>query len=167
MIDKVKIIYKGDKLMALYYMGLGVFLIFAAVCLFLFTSRIGWFSLAIGLSLFGMLCACKGFIIYNVAKQRYAHYDKIETLSLRELKEEIDYNQYRLNKKAQNRPRYIYGLVVCFILLLIGMAIQQKGYTIGILVPIMFYTGTEIAVTLLTEFRLWEYQRQLEKEMNF
>jgi hypothetical protein len=35
------------------------------------------------------------------------------------------------------------------------------------LVPIMFYTGTEIAVTLLTEFRLWEYQRQLEKEMNF
>jgi hypothetical protein len=166
-LDRTRIIYKGDKLMAMYYIGLATFLLCSALLLYLFTTKIGWTSLAIGLAAFGFLCGGKGIMIYRVAKGRISYYLNVKSLGLGELKEEMDYNLFRLKKKESNRPKYIYGLAICFILMVIGIAIGEKGYTIGTLVPIMFYTGTEIAVTLLTEFRLWEYHRQLEKEMEY
>jgi hypothetical protein len=163
MLDKILIIYKGDKLMAAYYLGFATFLIFSAIFLYIFTIKIGWLRLSIGLFIFGLLCLGKGIMIWIVSKDRYNFYKSKKELSLPIVKEEHDYNFYRLQKKALNRRRYIYTLIVCFFLLIGGFLIGEKVLAIGLLVPIMLYSSTEFCVILLTEFRLWEYQRLIEK----
>ncbi len=164
LLEKALIIYKGDKLMAAYYVGFATTLLLSAVFLYFFTLRIGWFYLAIGLFILGIFCMVKGIFIYRVAYNRHKFYSEKSALSVSDVKSESDYNMYRLEKKQLNRRRYLYSLVFCFILLVLGILAGEKGFSIGTLVPIMLYAGTEFCVTLLTEFRLWEYQRQLEKE---
>jgi hypothetical protein len=163
MIEKTRIVYKGDKIMAFYYLGFGVTLLLCSVFLFLFTIKIGWFYLAIGLGLISALCLGKGFTILSVANNRLKFYNTKESLDGEILKSEKEYNEYRLSKKALNRRRYIYTLLFGMICIIFGLIVGEKGLAIGTFVPIMLYAGTELGVTLLTEFRLWEYQRQLDK----
>jgi hypothetical protein len=163
MIDKTKIIYKGDMIMSHYYFGFATALLLSSVFLYFFTMRIGWLYLSDGLGILGLFCMGKGIMLYRIAKERHHYYSQKSTLSLSEIKTEMEYNKYRLDKKSINRRRYLYTVLISIILLIIGLAINQKGFAIGTFVPIILYAGTEFCVGLLTEFRLWEYHRQMEK----
>jgi hypothetical protein len=72
-------------------------------------------------------------------------------------------NHKRLDKKAMNRRRYLYTLLSGIVLLIGGIIFGESGLAIGSFVPVILYAGIEFCVSLLSEFRLWEYQRQLEK----
>jgi hypothetical protein len=164
MIEKTKIIYKGDMIMSHYYFGFATAMLFSCIFLYFFTMRIGWLFLSYGLGLLGLFCMGKGLMLYKIAKERYLYYSGKNTLTPQEIKEEMNYNMYRLDKKSVNRRRYLYTIMACLLFLFIGWIIDQKGFAIGTLVPIILYAGTEFCVGLLTEFRLWEYHRQMEKE---
>jgi MFS family permease len=163
MIEKTRIIYKGDVIMSHYYFGFATALLLSSIFLYFFTVKIGWLFLSYGLGILGLFCFGKGIFIYKIAKERYNFYQSKNMLSMKEINDEIKYNKYRLDKKAINRRRYLYTIIVSIIFLFIGIVLNQKGFAIGTLVPIILYAGTEFCVGLLTEFRLWEYQRQMEK----
>jgi hypothetical protein len=116
-----------------------------------------------GLAIFGSYALVKGMLIYKVSVARFNYFKEKESLSLSDLKSEKDYNFYRLKKKEINRRRYIYTLIIGSIVAVLGIVIGEKGLIIGTIVPIVLFAGVEFSVGLLTEFRLWEYQRQLEK----
>lgn len=164
MIEKTRIVYKGDQLMSWFYIGIGSFFLVCGLFLFLFTIKIGWLYLALGLSIFGSYALVKGILIYRVSAARFEFYKNKESLSLTDIKSEKEYNYYRLKKKEVNRRRYIYTLVIGSFIAVLGIVIGEKGLIIGTIVPIVLFAGVEFSVGLLTEFRLWEYQRQLEKE---
>lgn len=164
MIEKTRIVYKGDQLMSWFYIGIGSFFLICGLFLYLFTVKIGWLYLALGLAIFGSYAFVKGILIYRVSVARYAYYIGKESLSLSDLKSEKEYNFYRLKKKEVNRRRYIYTLVIGSAMAVLGIILGEKGLIIGTIVPIVLFAGIEFSVGLLTEFRLWEYQRQLEKE---
>ena len=65
-----------------------------------------------------------------------------------------------------NRRRYLYTLLSGVFLLSVGIIFGEKGLAIGSFVPVILYAGIEFCISLLSEFRLWEYQRQLEKQQN-
>ncbi len=163
MIEKTKIIYKGDMIMSHYYFGFATFLLLSSLFLYFFTLKIGWLFLIYGLAVLGLFCLGKGLALYKISKERFNYYKNKNTLTQSELDAEMEYNKYRLDKKAVNRRRYLYTVLASILLLVIGYIINQKGFAIGTLVPIILYAGTEFCIGLLTEFRLWEYQRQLEK----
>ncbi len=149
--------------MSHYYFGFATLLLFSSIFLYLFTVKMGWLYLIIGLSLLSIFCFGKGFFLNKISRARYKYYENKDFLSISEIKAEINYNKYRLEKKALNRRLYLYTVIVCMALLFAGILINEKGLAIGTFVPIILYAGTEFCVGLLTEFRLWEYQRQLEK----
>ncbi len=163
MLDKTIIIYKGDQLTAYFYLGLGMFMVLASGFLFAFTQKIGWFYLAIGLSLFAAFSIGKAVYVYFKANQKLGYFNQLMQLSNGDLKQEIVENHKRLDKKALNRRRYLYTLISAFVLLIGGIIFGETGLAIGSFVPVILYAGIEFCVSLLSEFRLWEYQRQLEK----
>ncbi|MFM2394512.1 MAG: hypothetical protein RLZZ546_2494 [Bacteroidota bacterium] len=149
--------------MAWFYIGIGSFFLVCSSFLYFFTIKVGWLYLAMGLAIFGSYALVKGMLIYKVSVARFNYFKEKESLSLSDLKSEKDYNFYRLKKKEINRRRYIYTLIIGSIVAVLGIVIGEKGLIIGTIVPIVLFAGVEFSVGLLTEFRLWEYQRQLEK----
>lgn len=164
MLDKALIIYKGDQYTSYIYLGLGIFFGISAAGLFVFTLKIGWYFLAIGLSLLAAFSIGKAIYVFYKAKYRIEYFKGVSLLEGAELEVEIQYNQQRLHKKGLNRRRYLYTLVGGFILLFGGIIFGEKGWAIGSFVPVLLYAGIEFSMGLLSEFRLWEYQRQLEKQ---
>jgi hypothetical protein len=45
----------------------------------------------------------------------------------------------------------------------LGIFSDSKSIIMGTLIPIALFSGIEFCISLLTEFRLWEYNRHLEK----
>ena len=166
MLDKALIIYKGDQYTSYIYLGLSLFFGISAALLFVFTLKIGWFFLAIGLSILAVFSAGKAIYVYFKAKDRILYFQKQTSLEGSILDSEIQYNQQRLLKKGLNRRRYLYTLLGGFFLLVCGIVFGEKGWAIGSFVPVLLYAGIEFSAGLLSEFRLWEYQRQLEKHQN-
>lgn len=163
MLDKAIIIYKGDQLTAYFYLGLSVFLGTSAGFLFGFTLKIGWYYLAIGLMLLALFSAGKAVYVYFKAKNKLNYMTSLAILEKQTLQQEIEENSSRLQKKANNRRKYMYTLLIGFGFLIFGIIAGEKGLSIGSWVPVILYAGIEFCVSLLSEFRLWEYQRQLEK----
>lgn len=166
MLDKALIIYKGDQYTSYIYLGLSLFFGISAALLFVFTLKIGWFFLAIGLSILAVFSAGKAIYVYFKAKDCILYFQKLTSLEGSILDNEIQYNQQRLLKKGLNRRRYLYTLLGGFFLLVGGIVFGEKGWAIGSFVPVLLYAGIEFSAGLLSEFRLWEYQRQLEKHQN-
>jgi hypothetical protein len=164
MLDKALIIYKGDQYTSYIYLGLSLFFGIGAAFLFGFTVKIGWFFLAIGLSMLAVFSVGKAVYVYFKAKDRIQYFQNLSTLEGSNLANEVLYNQQRLLKKGLNRRRYLYTLVGGFFLLIGGIIFGEKGWAIGSFVPVLLYAGIEFSAGLLSEFRLWEYQRQLEKK---
>ncbi|MBL0081300.1 MAG: hypothetical protein IPP37_02125 [Saprospiraceae bacterium] len=166
MLDKALIIYRGDQYTSYIYLGLSLFFGVSAAMLFVFTLKIGWFFLAIGLSMLAVFSVGKAVYVYFKAKDRILFFQKLTTLEGDNLETEIQYNQQRLHKKGLNRRRYLYTLLGGFFLLIGGIIFGEKGWAIGSFVPVLLYAGIEFSAGLLSEFRLWEYQRKLEKNQN-
>ena len=68
MLDKALIIYKGDQYTSYIYLVLSLFFGIGAAFLFGFTVKIGWFFLAIGLSMLAVFSVGKAVYVYFKAK---------------------------------------------------------------------------------------------------
>jgi hypothetical protein len=165
MIDKAKIIYKGDMITGIIFMVVGFVAGLISLLLFLFASKVGFYFLAIGMSIFSLYGFVKGILLYVVGKSRYKHYLKFDELSLIQTQNEIKYTQYRLDKKVKNRRRYAWTFVIASLIGFAGIFTQEKGLIIGTVIPIALFAASEFSMGLLVEFRLWEYQRRLSKSI--
>jgi hypothetical protein len=166
MIDKARIIYKGDFLAGSFYLLVGVFFLFTTGLLHFFAHSIGATILAIGFFMFFLYSVGKGIAIMIASKKRQNFYSSIDTMNATHLKEEIAYTDYRLSKKQTNRRRYIYVTIVATLAAVGGVFTSQKGMISGTAIPIAMISAIEFAIGLMTEFRLTEYLRQLRKMEN-
>lgn len=163
MIEKTIAIYKGEVYRSHFYFGFGTFLLLSSLFLYAFTHKIGWAYLSLGLFIFSIYSFIKGLYVNITYRKRLAYYKSKTELTLKEITEEFNYNQIRINKRINNRRRYMYVMILAIIIMIAGVLLNEKGLSIGTFVPIILVAATEFCETLLTEFRLWEYHRGLEK----
>jgi hypothetical protein len=161
--QKCRAIYKGDVLAGGFYFFLGLLLITTGLLLFFYGNTEGYKHLGLGLSLFGILSLGKGLIMIFLYNSRLKFYTELESLLLVHIREEKEYTDFRLSKKARNRRAYIYITVIGMITTVAGAFSDSKSVIMGTAIPITLFAGIEFGVSLLTEFRLWEYMRNLEK----
>lgn len=162
-LNKCRILYKGDMIAAWFYVFTGIVLaMFAAVLHYL--TRLGDFRyLVVGLILFAVYSIGKGTFMYFISFSRYRFYHEMQNMAESDLKEEIKYTAYRIEKKNSNRRRFIYTIVVSTVLAFIGIFTRQKALLTGTAIPVALISGIEFGIGLLTEFRLREYYRLLNK----
>jgi hypothetical protein len=163
MLEKCRILYKGDILAASFYVFTGMILLLFAVILQYFTISMGYKYLSYGFFMFFIYCVGKGAVLFYSSRQRYEFYKNIAELDQQLTHEEIQYTSYRIEKKNKNRRRYVYLVTISAIVAFIGIFTKQKGLIMGSAIPIALISAIELAIGLLTEFRLREYLRQLNK----
>jgi len=163
MLEKCRILYKGDMIAGSFYVFVGMILLLFAVILHYFTDSIGYQYLAIGFFMFFLYCLGKGTFIYVISRQKHLYYWSVSTISPSTLATETEYTEYRITKKNINRRRYLYSAVICSVLAFLGIFSSQKGLIMGTAIPIALISGIEMGIGLLTEFRLREYHRILLK----
>lgn len=164
LIEKCRILYKGDMIASWFYMLTGlIFLVFAGT-LHYFTKLGDFRYLVIGFIMFSAYAMGKGIFMYFVSYRRYKFYHDMDHLSSREKGEEISYTEYRIEKKNRNRRRYIYIIVISTILAFAGIFTRQKAILTGTAIPVALISAIEFGIGLLTEFRLREYFRLLNKK---
>ena len=163
MLYRIGIIYKGDRLTSYLYMGNACLMGIMGVLLLYSTSRIGFYYLAMGLFFIALYSLGKGFLLWQVAKNRFNYFNTMTSLSSEELEEEIKYNSYRLHKKSRNRRLYIWVTGLCTTIATCGLFTQEKGLIVGTMVPIAMLSAMEFSIGLMVEFRLWEYHRMMHK----
>jgi len=163
MLEKCRILYKGDMIAGSFYVFVGMILLLFAVILHYFTDSIGYQYLAIGFFMFFLYCLGKGTFIYVISRQKHLYYWSVSTISPATLATETEYTEYRITKKNINRRRYLYSAVICSVLAFLGIFSSQKGLIMGTAIPIALISGIEMGIGLLTEFRLREYHRILLK----
>ena len=161
--QKCRAIYKGDVLAGSFYFFLGFLLLIFGILLRAYGATQGFIYLGMGLILFGLMSMGKGVFMMYVYNKRLKYYTHIETLSVKDIVEEKDYTQFRLDKKARNRRAYIYITVFGVMVNFIAAFTDSKSIIMGTAIPITLFAGIEFGISLLTEFRLWEYMRNLDK----
>ena len=166
MMATCRAIYKGDLIHGIIYLIIGSFLFSAAVILYIFTTKSGWFYLSVGLAFFSVYAFAKGISVYFVSKTRLAFYVAKDLFGVTELKQESEYTRFRLEKKAVNRRRYMYTFVIGTIILIAGIFMPEKGLILGTIIPIVLFSSIEFVIGLAAEYRLWEYTRIMEKFKN-
>lgn len=163
MLEKCRILYKGDMIAGSFYVFVGLILLLFAATLHYFTESIGYQYLAIGFFMFFLYCVGKGTFIYYISRQKHVYYWTIENISQPTLADELAYTEYRIAKKNINRRRYLYTTLICSVLAFLGIFSSQKGLIMGTAIPIALISGIEVGIGLLTEFRLREFHRILLK----
>lgn len=164
---KTKIIYEGDVYAGSFYLFIGVCSIIAAISIYYFSERLGFFYLSIGLSIFTLYMVGKGTFMMYMYFSRYRYYRHHIELSQEEIREERRYTRWRVLKKKRNRRRYIYTIVIGCILGFLGIFHPNKGLIGATCIPIILMAAIEFSVGLLTEFRLSEYLKHLHKVSEF
>lgn len=164
LLDKCRAIYKGDVLAGSIYLLVGAILILFSIGLYAWASTPGLFMLGRGLFVFAVFAIGKGLFVVNIYYKRLEHYKKLSELKNNDLKEELTYTIFRLKKKEVNRRRYIYTVVIGSIIGVVGIFLPAKSIIVGSAIPIVLYSAIEFVMGLLSEFRLWEYRRSMEKE---
>lgn len=164
LLDKCRAIYKGDVLAGSIYLLVGAILILFSIGLYAWASTPGLFMLGRGLFVFAVFAIGKGLFVGNIYYKRLEHYKKLSELKNNDLKEELTYTIFRLKKKEVNRRRYIYTVVIGSIIGVVGIFLPAKSIIVGSAIPIVLYSAIEFVMGLLSEFRLWEYRRSMEKE---
>ena len=163
MLEKCRILYKGDMIAGSFYVFVGIILLLFAITLHYFTESIGYQYLTIGFFMFLLYCVGKGTFIYFISRKKHLYYWSLSTVSPSTLKSETEYTEYRITKKNINRRRYLYTTVIFTVLAFLGIFSPQKGIIMGTAIPIALISGIEMAIGLLTEFRLREFHRILLK----
>lgn len=158
-----KLIYKGDTMAGSFYLFIGLCSLIAAVCVYLFTERLGLFYLAIGLAILTIYMVGKGSVMIYLYYSRYKYFKNYTSLDQAEVKEERRYTRWRILKKKKNRRRYIYTIAFGCLIAFGGLFHQEKGLIVGTCIPIVIMSAIEFSVGLLTEFRLAEYLKHLHK----
>jgi len=163
MIDKSRILYKGDILAAYFYIFIGLFLLIAAIGLQQFTTTPGFYYLSLGFILFFVYCCGKGIFMIYLYGNKHKFFKNTSTYTKAIISDEMSFTHYRIEKKNINRRRYIYIVIVGSFVSFIGMFMPQKSVIMGTAIPITLIAAIEFSIGLLTEFRLREYQRVLER----
>ncbi len=163
MVEKCRILYKGDLMASGFYFLVGVILCIFAIVLNQFAISAGFRYLSVGFFMFFVYCFGKGGAMYYVSLRRYRHYKNMGTLDAVSLNEEKKYTEYRIQKKNINRRRYIYTIIASTIIAFLGLFSQAKGILTGTAIPIALIAAIDFSIGLLTEFRLREYLRILSK----
>lgn len=162
-LEKSRILYKGDMMAASFYIFVGVILLTFSIIIHYFTESPGFKFLSIGFLLLFVYCLGKGIFALFISKRRYDFYLNKNDLTKIELEDEIEYTDYRITKKNVNRRRYVYMVVICSVLAFMGIFSSYKSIIMGTSIPIALISGIELGVGLLTEFRLKEFLRILKK----
>lgn len=165
-IQKCRAIYKGDVIAGSFYLLTAAVMISASAVGFKIGHTFGHLYLSIGLLFFGVLALGKSIFVMYIYNIRLKYYQKVDALSEPLIEEEIKYTKFRLEKKARNRRRYIYIVIIGFGMIIIGFFTSIKGLVLGSSIPIVMFAAIEFSIGLLTEFRLWEYTRGLSKEID-
>jgi hypothetical protein len=165
MLDKCRIIYKGDYLAALLYLFMGIILLITGLFMYqkLSHKSLGYMILSVDIALMGFYWIGKGIWMLINAYIRMRYYQRQIQLDLATANRELTYTEYRLAKKQSNRRRYIYMTAICSIAAFIGYFTDSKAIIMGTSIPIAFVSGMEFGIGLMTEFRLGEFQRQLAR----
>jgi hypothetical protein len=165
LLDKCRIIYKGDYLSGGFYLLVGVFMLISALAMDRWWTKmgLGFHILSIGFGFLAAYSIGKGLYIIMTSRKKFHSFLHTDELSSQAIREEIRFTEYRIAKKKINRRRYIYITVIATIVSFLGIFSTQKAFIMGTAIPIAFITGIEFGIGLLTEFRLSEYLRQLKK----
>lgn len=164
--EKICNLYRGDVLAGSFYLFIGVLALLAGVLLYNMAPTLGYYYLGIGMMIFSAYMLGKGLFMIYMYRSRYEHYKKISDLSYTDLNEEKTYLDYRIEKKNKNRRRYLYTIALGMLIAFYGVFDQEKGLIIATCIPIVLMAGIEFGVGLLTEFRLFEMSRTIEKRLN-
>lgn len=163
-LEKSRIIYKGDYLAGAFYIFIGVIMLaFGWGLSFWAKYGIGFHILSTGFFLLTLYGFGKGCIMVYLALRRYKFFNNKDRLTDLEIKQEQEYTAFRITKKAANRRRYIYITVIASIVAFAGIFTPDKALYTGTAIPIALISGIEFTIGLLTEFRLGEYYRQICK----
>lgn len=163
MLNSAKTIYKGDVLASWFYLSIGMGMLCISALLQHFQISLGFLYLAYGLAAFSLYCIGKGGIMWWMYRKRYVFYDRKQEVTAGLREEEIRYTKFRIHKKKQGRRVHVYIIVLGSVIAFAGAFSSEKGLILGTCIPVVLLSGIEFSVGLLTEFRLWEYLRILEK----
>ncbi|MBC7883828.1 MAG: hypothetical protein H7X99_00025 [Saprospiraceae bacterium] len=163
MLEKCRILYKGDMIAGSFYLFVGLVLLLFAGILHYTTESLGFHYLSIGFFMFFLYSMGKGVVIFFLSRQRYNFYLHLNSLTKPILEDETTYTEFRIKKKNINRRRYVWIMVICSVVAFLGIFSRQKGLIMGTAIPIALISGIEFGIGLLNEFRLREYMRLLLK----
>lgn len=163
MLDKSRILYKGDMLAAYFYIFVGVLLMISALGLLKFTSTPGFYYLSLGFILFFVYCLGKGMFMIYLYGHKYRFFRDLTSMTSLVIEDEKTFTEYRIHKKNVNRRRYVYIIILGTVAAFTGIFIPQKSIIMGTSIPIALIAGIEFSVGLLTEFRLREYLRVISR----
>lgn len=104
--------------------------------------------------------------MWYVYSRRFRLFARIELLDAGKKQAEIQYTNERILRKQSGRRMHTYILILGSILAVCGVLSSEKGLILGTLIPVVLLSGIEFSVGLLTEFRLQEYLRLLQKNEN-
>ena len=163
MLEKCKVIYKGDIVTAKFYILVGLILLFFALFLTFFVSNTGYKMLSTGLYVLMVYCTGKGLFMWISYSQRLKFYDTLTELNPIFRQGEIEYTEYRIMKKQKNRRSYIYIVILSSVFAFAGIFSAQKVLIMATAIPIALISGLETGLGLLTEFRLSIFLRALKR----
>lgn len=162
--ETTRIIYKGDVLSAWFYLGIGIFMFLVATVLHYFNISLGYLYLSYGLWVFSLYCIGKGLMMWVVYARRFTLYKATEALNEQQKNNELTYTNERILRKQRGRRMHIYILILGSVIAVCGVLSAEKGLILGTMIPVVLLSGIEFSVGLLTEFRLQEYLRILQKQ---
>jgi multisubunit Na+/H+ antiporter MnhG subunit len=165
MLEKCRILYKGDMIAASFYLFVGMILLLFACILYFFTLSLGYKFLSYGFFMFFLYSVGKGAVMYYIYSEKYKFYLKKTAMDRKAQATEIQYTEYRIAKKNTNRRRYIWTLIISSVIAFLGIFSPSKAILMGTAIPIALISGIELAVGMLTEFRLREFLRILNKPL--
>ncbi len=163
MLEKCKVIYKGDIVTAKFYILVGVILLFFALFLTFFVTNTGYKALSTGLYVLMAYCIGKGLFTWISYSQRLKFYNTLTELDLTFRQGEIEYTEYRITKKQKNRRSYIYIVILSSAFAFAGVFSTHKVLIMATAIPIALISGLETGLGMLTEFRLSIFLRALKK----
>ena len=161
MIEKCRIMYKGDVIASMFYIFIGFIFFVCSLGLYYFTISAGFQYLSIGLFMFFIYSTGKGISLYLISKKSLAFYSERQFIDSNLMNEEIKHTEFRLQKKQTNRRVYIYVTVISCLIAFLGIFSPFKSIMMGTAIPVALISAIEFSIGLLTEFRLREYHRVL------
>lgn len=151
---------------ASFYLFVGLILLLFAFILYYYTMSPGYKFLSYGFFMFFLYSVGKGAVMYYIYSEKYKFFTNVIEINPTIQKEEIAFTEYRIAKKNINRRRYIWTVLISTFIAFLGIFSSQKSILMGTAIPIALISGIELSIGMLTEFRLREFLRILNKPIS-
>jgi hypothetical protein len=113
--------------------------------------------------MFSAYCLGKGLFLFITSRKRYRHFFNHSSLNTKEITSEIECTQQRIEKKGRSRRFYVWVTISCTMACATTFFSPLKPIILGTCIPVALIGMIEMGVGLLTEFRLREYLRLLQR----